>query len=496
MITNVEKPGTSGLWAPVPAPIALPDAAASSGRGKKEWMVRMGLPLLLIGLVAVGVTLPDGLTYEARVALFTFGLATILWSATALNAAFVALGAALLLVLLGGRPQEIVYDSLATDVIWLMIGAFMLGEAVEQTSLAERLTNFVVARAGRVGQVFWLLTGVLTLLSFFIPATSGRAAVALPVFNRLSDRLNDRNVTRALALLIPTIVLVSTICTLIGAGSHFIANDLLKQVSGQDISFLNWVIYGLPFGLAASVVSCFVILRMYLTPEQRDRAFDRPTSEPTRRFSPAEWKTILITVGMLLLWMTERLHHVGIALVTMAGALLLTAPGFGVISWKDGLKSVSWSLILFVGASTVLGKALIDTKAAQWIMDGIFSAGQVGSSAPTYVVLGLIALISLSSHIYMTSHTARAAALLPMLLLFAQSLGINPAAMVFIATVGMDYCLTFPVSSKALLMFQGLDRATFHPRDLLRLSAVLLVVHLLLIVVFYYSYWQFVGLAL
>ena len=60
----------------------------------------------------------------------------------------------------------------------------------------------------------------------------------------------------------------------------------------------------------------------------------------------------------------------------------------------------------------------------------------------------------------------------------------------------MDYCLTFPVSSKALLLYAEIDDDTFEPPDLLRLSAVLLPAHVPLIIVFYYGYWQFVGLTL
>ena len=66
----------------------------------------------------------------------------------------------------------------------------------------------------------------------------------------------------------------------------------------------------------------------------------------------------------------------------------------------------------------------------------------------------------------------------------------------FIGTVGMDYALTFPVSSKALLMFQELDRETWQPPDLLRLSAVLLPLHAALMLAFYYGWWRWVGLAL
>ena len=56
----------------------------------------------------------------------------------------------------------------------------------------------------------------------------------------------------------------------------------------------------------------------------------------------------------------------------------------------------------------------------------------------------------------------------------------------------MNYCLTFPVSSKALLLFQESDRETFQPQDLLKLSSYLSVIYIFVMVIFYYAYWQWV----
>jgi anion transporter len=498
MVSETKNMNGESLWARIDARLAESDKKTDNKKDAAprnyRWVVDAILPISMTIVAGIGVLLPESLTREARIALFTFALATILWSTTKLNAAYVALAVTIILIVSGGRPQEALFDSLATDVIWLMIGAFILGEAVKKTNLAARLTNLVVAKASRVSHVFWLLTGALAILSFFIPSTSGRAAVAMPVFNSLSEKIGDAKVSRALALLIPTIVLVSTICTLIGAGSHLIANDLLKQVSGTEIPFLNWAIYGIPFGFAASAISCFVILRMFLDKQQRAIKLEAEEKKTAKKFSSPEWKTVIVATVMVALWMTESFHHYEIALVTTVGALVLMLPGFGVMNWKDGLKSVSWNLIIFVGAALVLGKALIDTGAAQWIIENIFSLSGIDKSDPQYLILLTVAFVSLTSHIYMTSHSARAAALVPAMIYFATSFGFNPAAMVFISTVGMDYCLTFPVSSKALLLFQELDRETFQPSDLLKLSSVLMIVHLILMVAFYYGYWQFVGL--
>jgi hypothetical protein len=85
------------------------------------------LPLALMVVAGVAVLLPATLPGEARVALFGFAAATILWSTTKLNAAYVALGAVMFTILAGGAEQETLYRALASDVIWLMISAFVLG---------------------------------------------------------------------------------------------------------------------------------------------------------------------------------------------------------------------------------------------------------------------------------------------------------------------------------------------------------------------------------
>ena len=463
-------------------------------------MVDAVLPLALAVVAGVAVLLPATLPGEARVALFGFALATILWSTTKLNAAYVALGAVMLTIIAGGSPQEQLYDALASDVIWLMIGAFVLGGAMRQTGLAGRLTGLVVNRARSVGGVFWLMTAVLIPLSFVIPSTSGRAAVMMPVFRGVSEAVEDRKVTRALALLIPTVILVSTITTLIGAGSHLIANDLLAQIADRRISFARWALWGVPFGVAASAAACWVIMRMFLNKERRgmrlDMRLDMRDGAGRGAFSGAERGTLLVLVAMVGLWLTEGLHRFEIATVTMIGALVLTLPGVGVMKWKDGLGSVSWNLIIFVGAALALGRALIDSGAAEWIIQNLFAASGVRDAESVLLILLIIAFVSLTSHVYMTSHAARAVALVPPVLYLANSLNLDPMAVLFISTAGMDYCQTFPVSSKALLMFQEGGVETFESSDLLRLSAVLLPIHVVLIVVFYFGYWQWVGLSL
>ena len=461
-------------------------------------LIRLKPVFLLLGVIGigVGVSLIQDLAITGRLSLLIFGVTVIVWTFTSLNVSYVAVCAALVLVLTGVMRQAQMFDALGDEIIWLMIGAFILGEAIKQTGLAMRLTQFIVSRVRTVESLFWLMTVLVVPLSFLIPSTSGRAAVTLPVFRSVAGELRNAKTTRALSLLIPTVILVSTIVSLVGAGSHVIANELLIQMTQQHISFSQWALYGLPFGIAASLLSCWVIIHLFLDRRQRQQPiYLAPINANQSSWTRSEWVASAIALGMLLLWLTENLHGIKLATVAIVGSILLAMPKFGVITWKVALNSVSWHLIMFVSAALVLGKSLIESGAAQWILDHTFRLSGLDSHGSQGIILVILTLITLTSHLYMTSHAARAVALVPALISLATTLHLNPVAVMFIGTLGMDYCLTMPVSSKALLVYQDDNSRTFSPQDLFCLSLVMLPLHLGLVILFYHTYWHWVGLS-
>ena len=269
----------------------------------------------------------------------------------------------------------------------------------------------------------------------------------------------------------------------------------MLRAGARPISYLKWLLYGFPLGAAASYIVCFVVSRVFLDRELRSRVLDIPprASSPFNR----QEKTTLFIAGLLmLLWLTSDWHGLEIATVTALGSLLLTLPRVGVLKWKKAVENVPWNLIIFVGAALILGRALTDSGASTWLIERLLTFADMRSGQPTFLILIVLTILALTSHIYMTSHVARAAAFLPPVLALSRSLGLNQTAAIFIVTVALDYSMTLPVSSKALLMFQELTVETYSPEDLLKLSALLLPLHLILFVLFYYGYWKWIGLAL
>ncbi|RTX83645.1 SLC13 family permease, partial [Mammaliicoccus vitulinus] len=112
------------------------------------------------------------------------------------------------------------------------------------------------------------------------------------------------------------------------------------------------------------------------------------------------------------------------------------------------------------------------------------------------VILLIIVIITVTSHLYVTSHTTRAVVFVPLFLLFSDMFNLNPVAVVFITLMGTNYCVTFPVSSKALLLFYEQDKKPFKNKDLAKVSSILMPIYMLIMIACYYFWWQYTGLSL
>jgi di/tricarboxylate transporter len=200
--------------------------------------------------------------------------------------------------------------------------------------------------------------------------------------------------------------------------------------------------------------------------------------------------------GVVLFWVTEGIHGYDIAFVTMLAAMLLMMPGAGILTWKQGISAVSWNLIVFVAAAAALGTNLIESGAVEWISAHVFGSLSLLQNPSEWLVVIILCLISVTSHLYIPSHTTRAVVMVPGLLLLSETLGLNAPAVLFLSLVGMNYCLTFPVSSKALLVFYEDENLAYEANDLLKLSMILMPVYALLMLAFYFTYWKFTGLQL
>jgi sodium-dependent dicarboxylate transporter 2/3/5 len=452
--------------------------------------------LSLCALLVVPGTFP-GLGGEARLTLAVFALATCAWVGTPIDDTYIALGAGLALTVTGVISSDTLFGTLGDSTVWLLICAFVLAAAVARTGLAGRAAAFLVGGARTVRQLVHLTTAALVVTAFAVPATSGRAALALPVFLALAKALADRKrLVVMLALLFPTVILLSAVATLIGAGAHLITVSVLWEAAGERIGFTEWLLLGLPLAVASSHLAAEAVLLtttrradrrgpVHITAEEIQRHTDSPVTGPWQQ---AETRCALLLGTVVLLWCSEPLHRVPPAVVSLIGAIVAASPALGTVSLKDALKTVPWSLLLFMAATMAMGVALADSGAAKWLVSGL-PAGVT----PT-VFLAVVIAISTAAHLILQSRSARSSVLVPLVVAGAASAGVNPVAAALASTAAAGFCHTLPASAKPVTLFAEIPGTpTYTPRDLLRLSAVLAPLTAALVLLFAVAVWPLLG---
>ncbi|WP_299744016.1 SLC13 family permease [uncultured Tateyamaria sp.] len=461
--------------------------------GKANPVLAEGLKTVLLPAVSAAVLgaviwfkattlLPD-----ARIVLIVIVCALIGWVATRLPDSLVALIAALTLVIMGAQPPEALTDTLGSQIVWLLLAAFVIAAVVKEAGLVERLVAPLTRSAPRV-LPFFLVTGLaISATAFLLPSTSGRAALLLPVFLGLLAALPDRRLIKPLALLFPTAILLSAGGSLIGAGAHVVAVEAINATGGPRIGYLDWLRIGAPLA-GASVVLATVLIFAIFVPRDLQRARIVPSAQ-SGSLSSLQRRILFVLAGLVVLWIAKPMHGLDESMVALGGAVLLLLPPFCTRKPKEVFRSVDMELVLYMAATLMLSVAVVDTGADHWLAAGAISLLPPELATHTGAVVIFMSVVAVVSHLAITSRSARAAILVPALALPVAGLGHDATLTILIAVMGTGFCQTLMASAKPVAIFGMHESAGFSQKDLFKLALRLAPVKITLLVAFALWVW-------
>lgn len=383
-------------------------------------------------LTGIAAAVSPGLAASGAVTLAVFLVAVWLWTCSSLDDTYVALGAAVAVVLLGPVDVDTFTGTLGQSIIWLLVGAFVLAAAVTASGLAARAAAVLVSYARTPRQLVHLITLALIATAFVIPATSGRAALAVPVFVSLAVVLRERKrVVLCLALVFPTVILLSAVGSLLGAGAHLVTSEIVRTATGSGFSFIGWALLGLPLAILWSHLAAELVLLMFTSREDRRARLNIEATDVAREakspLTVPQRRVLLVLGAVVALWCTEPVHGVDPAVVALIGALVATAPAIRATSLPSALKTIPWSLLIFLAATLCLGVALTASGASEWAANQVFAPVQSLGVHAGFAFVVVVVVLSVAAHLLIQSRSARSAVLIPIVIATAPIVGVDPA---------------------------------------------------------------------
>ncbi|MFO7648823.1 SLC13 family permease [Halomonas campaniensis] len=423
---------------------------------------RIGLwlgPLLLLATLLLPA--PEGMSDTAWACVGMALLMASWWSTEAIPIPVTSLLPLVLVPALGLGSMGEAAGSYANPIIYLFLGGFLLGIAMQRWNLHRRLALHVLKLVGhqprrQIGG-FMIATG---FLSMWVSNTA-TAIMMLPIGMSVIALLGDtdpvelKRYATALLLAIAYSASIGGVATLIGTPPNALLAGYLAEDRGIDIGFAQWMVIGLPISVAMMAAAWWWLTRRGFQLESGGSSAGMVHDELERigPMSAAETRVGAIFSLAALAWVVRPLlNDLGLGWLSDTGiaiaagiALFLVPSGRGdgerLMVWEEAQK-LPWGILLLFGGGLALAGTITRTGLAEWI------AAQLGvfGTFPLLLMIGIVVLVIIFLT-EVTSNTATAAAFLPLLGALALSLDISPLLITVPAAIAASCAFMMPVAT-------------------------------------------------
>ncbi|MDQ2076862.1 DASS family sodium-coupled anion symporter [Marinimicrobium sp. ABcell2] len=426
----------------------------------------------LLGFIATWVLeAPTGLSTDAWRALGLTWLMAVFWIAEVLPLAVTALLPILLAPTLGLSPVDSVTRSYAHPLIFLFLGGFILGMAMERWRLHERIALGTLSILG--GTPARELAGFMLATAFLSMWVSNTATaimmlpIALSVVHLRGAPAASEGNPYAVALLLGIAYAASIggIATLIGTPPNALLAAYLSDQHGIAIGFARWMLIGVPVALTMLALAWFWLAFAVAkgatagtdqpgTGGKQSHAILRQRLAELGALTRMEWRVALVFCATALAWIFQPLlarampgagiTDTGIAIACAILLHLLPAgdgKGSRLMDWETSQR-LPWGVLLLFGGGLALAGIIQDSGLAKAIAEQL----SVLAGVPVLLAIGVVTLtvIFLTE---VTSNTATTAAFLPLLGALALSIGLPVEALVIPAAIAASCAFMLPVAT-------------------------------------------------
>lgn len=363
-----------------------------------------------------------------------------------------------LMVILGIYPNIAgALNGYTHHILFFVLVSFGISEAISHVPLSKRLLVFLVRLFGAKSEMVLLAVMLSAAIMSSIMSNVATTAVLVSVimnFLKIYTVKEDYDRSaKAFMIGLPIASMIGGIMTPAGSPLNMLGMDYLQSEAGITISFLQWMIIGIPSALimlaAAWWLTCHIFKPAPISNESVDQYFE--SLQIPAKFDLHEKYVSLVIFCMFTLWILSSWFPVlNITLVGTIGFAFLFIPKFGVLNWNDFSASVSWASYFLIGTMMSFGNALNIHGVSEWLVKSLFS-GEMALPLPFIILIISVSVFLLLIPIPIGP------ALISMLgspfVGLAVSWGISPAALILPLTFCASNCYLLPLDTVPLLTY-------------------------------------------
>lgn len=430
-----------------------------------------------------------GLAHKPSVAAAITLLTVILWVSEAIPIPATSLIPFALLPLFGIVDHREVSSSLGSHVILLLMGAFMLSKALEKSNVHERLAIYMINLVGlssgkRLVFAFMLAAA---MLSMWISNTA-TTLIMLPIALAILQKVDDHKLAIALILGIAYAASLGGVATPIGTPPNVIFMALYQETTGLEMGFLQWMKIGVPV-----VVVALPLMALWLT-RNVNKSIDI-TLPSLNAWTTAEKRVLTIFGLTALAWITRQepfggwtglfgLKGIGDGTVALFSVVLMFIVSDGkkgrLLDWQTA-QTIPWGMLLLFAGGIAIAKGFVASGLSDLLGQWLTTFANIH----VFILILLICLV-ITYLTEITSNTATATLLLPILGVTAVSIGKDPLLLMVPATICASCAFMLPVATAPNAIVYGSGKVKI--KEMVKEGFILSLLTVLVVtVISYYS---------
>lgn len=428
----------------------------------------------LLALLALVSPAPEGLSAEGWKVVALAAWMAVWWSTEAIPVPATSLIPLVYLPLAGVGSLSQASSPYANPVIFLLLGGFIIAMAMQRWHLHRRIALSIVTRAGDHPAA--LIGGFMAASAFLSMWISNTATtlmmvpIALGVAEAVAGE-DEPHPTFTVALLLGVAYAASIggIGTIVGTPPNLLVKGYLLETMGVDISFVQWMAFGVPVVLLMVPAAWYVLthwaFRIDSAGSGHGAQIVREELAAIGRITVPERRTAMLFVVVAAAWICRPLimqipglaglSDMGIAVAGAVAVFVVPSgssedKGSFLLDW-DWAVRLPWGVILLFGGGLSLAAAVANTGLAIWLGDAL----AVLTTFHLFVLmLALVTMVIFLTE--MTSNTATVAALLPVLGAIALSGNYDPILLAAPAALAASCAFMLPVATAPnAIIFSG-----------------------------------------
>jgi sodium-dependent dicarboxylate transporter 2/3/5 len=429
----------------------------------------------------------NGLSPKAKRFLAVLVVLIFLFVAEPIPLEITAICIGVFLVIMGISDVKGAWAPYMHPVVVFIMCCLIFAISLDKAGITKRLGYFIVKKAGTSVTKFTFIIAISLGISSSFMHDAAACAIGiitmLPLMRAAGIEPHTRT-AKFMMLSLPFGCSCGGMGSLIGGGRCMVAAAFLKEFTGLEISFFDWIKYAMPAAVICVPIAVGIVYLVF----RPDPKFKLPVfDEEIGPWSPLEKRTLIIIGLTFALWLTKGFHGVHYSVTGMlgVGALVL----FGILKWEDINDNLEWGTALFIfGGGISLGLAMGYSGAATYFANLFFPLVQGGGWLLLFAGVAVFGALVTNA----MANVAAAALILPIVIPMARLEGVDPTVIAL--------CLGMATSFAMLLVIGCPPNAIsysyryFKAADLTKVGLVATPILLFVLIIVASTWWKILGL--